>query len=260
MKKIYIFIIVYIYWFNGLEASYLSNIELLKFKRTKQYNLKEYSHILVCTPYRTGSTLLYNILRFLFENENILNSPATYLFPGKKLNDNIIVYKSHSYPQELKSTIVISSIRNPVDACFSYLMLKSFQNNEASIQRITETYVSQLRDLEKFQDKYEDLVILNFEEFNDDFNFLLKKIENIFSIEINEKDKELIKSLFSKNNISRYIISNNIGTYDKHTLFNRNHIYNDRISIEIEQKIKDKFYNSLKNYQEYLNKWGYFID
>lgn len=260
MQKFCIFIIIYIYSFSGLDGSYLNNIESLKNKRTKQYNLKGYSHILVCTPYRTGSTLLYNILRFLFENENNVKSRAAYLFPGKKLHENIIVYKSHSYPQDLKSTIVISSIRNPVDACFSYLMLKSIQNNEASIKRITETFISQLKDLEKFQDKYEDLVILNYEDFNDDFNFLLKEIENIFSIKIHKKDKGLIKRLFSKNNILKHTTSNNIGIYDKYTLFHRNHIYNNRISIESEQNIKDKFYNSLKNYQEYLNKWGYYID
>ena len=59
--------------------------------RTQQYNITPYHRIFVCSPYRTGSTYVFNILRFLFEDDQTKSSPNWgAVFPGR------VVCKCHS--------------------------------------------------------------------------------------------------------------------------------------------------------------------
>ncbi len=42
--------------------------------RTKQYPLEKYKKIIIRTPLRTGSTLVYNVVRTLFEDKENYNT------------------------------------------------------------------------------------------------------------------------------------------------------------------------------------------
>lgn len=233
--------------------------------RKKQYPLHNYSYIIVCTPYRTGSTLLFNVLRFLFEKESYLSKKADFVFPGKNLDKNYIVHKAHTYPSNLNSTFVISSIRNPFDACIS--RYKFYRNKNVSkkhffnmeIKDYVHDYINQLKELEKFSYYNKNLYVFKYEEFNNDLDFLLIELEKIFSISIDNKDKKTIKNLFSKENMNANSEKHcKFFTYDKQSLLFQNHV--DTNFYVYEQETLKKFHSYLMNYKNYLEKWGYKID
>ncbi len=79
-------------------------------KRTQQHPIIGYKKIYLATPPRTGSTLVYNVLRYLFENEDPYDWEQNY--------DNLVV-KSHSDYKIKKDGIYVVTIRNPIEACLS---------------------------------------------------------------------------------------------------------------------------------------------
>src|SRR6185437_3936462 len=93
------------------------NVETLPTLRTQQYSLSSYKKIVVFSAPRTGSSLVYNVFRYLFENqENLFHAHHAF-------NQSCLVLKTHK-PSELglieeSPVLFVIPIRNPVDAIIS---------------------------------------------------------------------------------------------------------------------------------------------
>src|SRR5690606_9641364 len=98
-------------------GSVLLDIEQLPKLRAGKYPLHKYQQIVIYSAPRTGSSLLYNVLRFLFEEDQFLNSPHNY-FDAQK-----VVLKTHKNTDlstlSKERILYIVPIRNPMNACIS---------------------------------------------------------------------------------------------------------------------------------------------
>ena len=88
------------------------DVETLPCFRTKQYCMGPYKKIIVFSAPRTGSSLAYNIFRFLFEDESKIFSHHN------DFNQNRLVLKTHKFTElarvEEKDVLYIFTIRNPL--------------------------------------------------------------------------------------------------------------------------------------------------
>ena len=196
--------------------------------------------IIQFSPQRSGSTLVFNILKDLF--------PTRY------------VDKKHSYTFKDKNFPTVTTYRHPYD-CIGSLILK---DQVQPTNQIIEEKISLFR-----KDGWNDLInqfdspnilFLRYEDFCNDMNFLLNSIESYFNINI-EKDKRIklmrkyeIKNI--KNNLKKF---KNFNEYDKQTHFHGNHIskflgspnYYKKLFNENQIKILDKYFYDEKKYLNY---------
>src|SRR5690242_5117565 len=109
MKVVYLGILLSFFSFGNAEE--VLNVETLPTLRTQQYSMGPYKKIIICGPERTGSTLVYNVFKYLFEDNDSL-------FEDHEIqNWNRLVLKTHilNIPQD-PTILCVMTLRNPVDA------------------------------------------------------------------------------------------------------------------------------------------------
>ncbi len=211
-------------------------------KRTKQYPLKGYNKICLFTPRRTGSTLVYNVLRFLFE----------------KGDREKIVKKTHSLKKDKRNVAYVFTMRNPVDACFSFYRAKGKETQK--IAPLIHDQMQCWETLGKLIEKKRKTVLLKYEEFVNDIDFLFAQLEKEFSIKIDEKDKALLRNALSKENVLKNIAQfNDFKQLDKKHHFHGNHIDQGEIDEETRLRLKKEIAQQLIPYKSKIEKWGYKI-
>ena len=96
-------------------AEELLDVETLATLRTQQYPMEPYKKIVIYSAQRTGSTLAYNVFKYLFENQNSL------FCSHHKSNQDCFVSKTHQPPslKDSNATLIVITIRNPADAIIS---------------------------------------------------------------------------------------------------------------------------------------------
>lgn len=201
--KIDIFIgaLVFLMCFNmKMEAFEFYDVETLPLQRTKQYMPGTHKKIVIFSAKRTGSSLLYNIFRFLFEEEAKLNS----IHNDYSLDR--IVLKTHIYEElglvEEENPLFVYTYRNPIDAAISYYRVNSFQVHDLRAFA-QETLMEQYEYLLLFkgiQNRW-NAISFKYEDFVENIDMVFKEIEVYFQITIDPRDKKLMKQGYSRENI-----------------------------------------------------------
>ncbi len=228
--------------------------------RTQKYPLKNCRRIDVRAPCRTGSTLVYNVCRFLFEDVNALEKAN-----GENSLDERVVYKRLYVPSasDDKACLILCTIRNPIDACFSHYRCESILHhvNEVSdsvINRVVLEYVSNMQNLEKLIEQKANVVVFKYEDFSPSIDSLLKMFEGSFSLEISSHDKALANEIFSKESIIRCTKQfTSFLNYDPRTHIHGNHIDMGEIPSAEKELIKKKIKEKLSPYKNSFNRFGY---
>lgn len=208
------------------------------FSRTKQYKTK-YNKIVIDTIPRTGSILLYNVFRYLFENEE--NLALSYMNFYLKPDSDAVILFGHGCSDLIEDVndrvYIISSIRNPEDIIFSYCRVANNVDSSRrpeELVRITGSNVlSHWNRLACKAQRVRNFSFLCFEEFNNDLNKLLDGIESIFKIEIDARDRLIVCSFLKKSAIQAYLVERNLGSFslvDDLTGFHGIHVDNGEIS------------------------------
>lgn len=254
LKKLFGFVI-----FASCLYSVEPSIDIIKAtaKRTQQYPLKKYKKVQVCAPYRTGSTLMYNICRFLFENVDVLDQAVDV--------QNRIVAKPKEFPNSLddKSIFLLGTIRNPLDTCFSYYrimtnMHKITDLHEPMIDEAVETYITNMKRLFSLAEKNKNICVLKYESFVNDFDVLFQQLEKAFDIKIHPEDQALMKVMFSKENIMLHTKRmNSFINYDPRTHIHGYHIDQEEIPTDQKKVIKKKLGEKLAPHMSLIKQWGY---
>lgn len=124
---------------------------------------------------RTGSTVLYRVLSYVFRR----------------------TWKTHSLIDVPSK--VFMSFRDPRYRHLSYWKLEN-PNRNPEVNDIIRVHVSEQVDLKKrYLDKYgDDLILLKYEDFSRDFSKIYKAIETAFECVLPDPDKEIMDSLFSR--------------------------------------------------------------
>ena len=242
MKRFY-FGIVILFFLLPADASPSVNIAECKTLRTQQYPISPFNSVWICSPWRTGSTLVYNIARFLFEDEQV--------------NSRKVVNKRHSLPPS--DSFAIVTIRHPIDACLSYLRVMASKGKVTDSNAINDAVHAYYGMCKMFAAFVEDssYVFLAYETFVNNYSYILSKIENAIGICINPKDKELVPKIFCRENVISYIENErftNFSDYDQQTHFHGDHIKTDQTRIfskSEEEWLKGEVVENLKSYKDF---------
>lgn len=154
---------------------------------------------------RSGSTLVYNVLREAF--------PATY------------VKKTHSLDAKLLNHPIIATYRNPLDVMASLLECQAL---EVTYSQIRDQLISLNRqglwDVLSLRGK-PNVLLLQYERFFDDFDFLFDSIEFFLKSPIGVDVRRRLKETYSLTNVKARIGYNqDFSKYDKLTKLHGKHI------------------------------------
>ena len=186
-------------------AQEIYDVETVPTLRTKAYSSEAYKNIVIFSAPRTGSMLIYNIFKFLFEKDSQL------LARHDNFNLNRVVLRTHRFAEfnliDKESTLCIFTFRNPIDACISTFRIctrNPINPQELAYEFINRTccYFSYIKSKE-----HEGLQVLKlkYEDSAGNLDLIFDKIEDHFHISIDPKDKELMRLCYSIENIEACI-------------------------------------------------------
>lgn len=231
------------------------DLENLPKLRTKQYDLK-CEEVFVFTPYRTGSTLLYNFCRFLFENEDYLEKNHT------QDNNLGIVKKTHEINDLSTGTssnfVIFTILRHPKESCQSWLRVNkpSPEHSEIWISSYFANYIEILNTLKELISNNQNVTIFNYDTITSDYSLFFKKIHEKFNVNIDLSDQAvLIKGLEKKNVFNNTLKVSDFSDYLVSSGFHGNHVALDKyeISDEINLMIDEQF----SKYQDLFKEFGF---
>lgn len=186
-------------------------------------------HILQFSPPRSGSTLVYNILR--------------EVFPRHKIE------KCHTlYGRNLASPIV-ATYRNPVDIVASLLLVNNVSVTDANIREQCILLNTQgIWDLLTIRNRSN--LLLRYEDFVDDFDVLFNGIEHHFQIEIPHEKREKLSTKYNRKSVQaiaeRY---DDFSQYDSKTQFHGRHISRfNGVPNFARQLLSDEQWNNVARY------------
>ena len=188
-------------FFSLIHAQEPFDIETLPKARTQQYPLDPYKKIVVFSAPRTGSSLVYNIFRYLFEDEKSL------FYPYNEFNQNCLVLKTHKFNEvELlknSNVLFVIVVRNPIDAIISNFRIcpNKIDNIQSFVENKIQMHKNCLNFYQKLKRRKEDLIFLKYEDFEGEIEKLFDCIESHFGIQIHEKDKVIIEKRYGKTNV-----------------------------------------------------------
>ena len=179
-------------------------------KISSLFSTKEgFSEIIQFSPPRTGSTLVWNAIRLF----------------------GIKAEKTHKFDllQKSDTSRIVSTIRNPYDMVCSSIHRYRKPVSEDIVRetiQMFETY--NFNTLLELKD-HKDALILKYENFYDNFDYLLEDLERFFGAQIEPKSKEDFISNFSRKEVSKSIsVLPKFGVYNPDTLFHGYHIGPDQ--------------------------------
>jgi hypothetical protein len=254
-KRIGFWLLLFVALFCTLRGAPYDDITEAVYKRSQQYSLGGYKKIVVFSPQRTGSTLVFNILRFLFENIEVINQST-----WANSRPDFLVNKTHEPKLWGKKTIVFCTIRNPVDAIFSfYRVLKGDKPflDISYLNVLVDFYIEYLRNARR-QIKMENTVLLRYEDFERDMGHIFQKVEEALGIQIDLTDKELMKRVLSIENVSLHIQQyQGFDQYDSVTHFHGAHIDQGELTPKEKGFLVEKINIRLQPHKDLLNSLGY---
>ena len=177
------------------------DVETLPLLRTKRYSMGPYEKLLVYSAPRTGSSLVYNVLRFLFEQEDHLLAPH-HLFDRSRTVLKTHLSKEFNLLQN-EQAIYIVTIRDPIAAGLSMIRvctppIKSYQR---WCKGLIYGQAERLSYAEKKQMGGCEVRFLKYEQFDRNLESLFDFVEKTFSLTILEADKEIMRAGYKKENI-----------------------------------------------------------
>lgn len=167
--------------------------------------------------YRSGSTLIWNYLRLLFPDRNII--------------------KVHDYFEACIKIPVVITVRN-LDACIASYWRVYFQDyrpGETFTEDCTMTFEEyrsvyhKMRhfyyDTKKFK-KHENVLELQYEMFYNDFGYIHQKMQDFFRIEIEDAKKAEIEEKLSIDSMKKIASKySSFSEYDEQTHIHGGHIW-----------------------------------
>jgi hypothetical protein len=211
------FLVVYI-CSSSLAAASL-DLESLPSLRKKQYQLTGDDKFIIYSPARTGSTLLFEFFRFLFEDIHSLNAYCYGLENPKK-----VVYKIHSCnEQELiekaSPGYLVVPIRDFPSSVVS--MYKAVLNDNrhvtdyhSFIEDLFREYVSIYTTAEKLQNNGIKIIKLDYDLFSKDLDYIFDTLSKELKVDIDVNDKRILKDALSKENVQKQTA--NLPTFGEH--------------------------------------------
>lgn len=200
------------------------------FRDISQPVVKDYrfQQIIILSTNRVGSTLVYMIFQYLFEDT--LKDHEAF---GKKVVKCHVLDPSSLLLRQPRTYFVIP-VRNPIDAFCS--LLKAFGVfDEKGVLKLLNEFVDYHLEFKKTIDVLNKRrsIFLRYEEFNERFDVIFDTLKQRFDIEISAEEKEKINIFFSKDAVTGYAKDFN-SFYERDSVIgvHGNHISPDRRTLE----------------------------
>ena len=178
------------------------DVETLPSLRSQQYAMAPYKKIVIFSAPRTGSSLTYNVFRFLFEEDSKIHLEHHLFDNGRS------ILKTHRFPEAAllnskEEVLYIFRIRNPYSASVSNYRINSkiVVNKRKYAEELVKRHKDTLLFSERIEAEGKKVVRLFYEEFADNIDALFDAIEHHFSLIISDQDKQLMRLGYSKENI-----------------------------------------------------------
>jgi hypothetical protein len=148
--------------------------------------------------------LIYNVFRFLFEEEHCLS------FPVEEFDLCKSVYKTHrvltikAVKEKEENILYVIPVRDPIQATISRCRIRSYpvKNIRTFCKNMINGYVTFFQCVEDLQEAGFPVVILKFEEIEKgQCRYLIDFIQTHFHLSIEEKDAQTLSAGFSRENI-----------------------------------------------------------
>lgn len=185
---------------DGFADEFL-DVETLPTLRTQQY-AAPYDHIVIFSAPRTGSSLVYNIFKFLFEHDSQLLSDHTVF----NLNNRVL--KTHAFEDldrfnPSSPVLHIYPMRNPLTASISILRISmgAITDFKTFAHEMIKSQTHYLMLSERLEAKGKDVWRLRFEDFDNNLDYLFEYIETKLQITLDPQDKELMRKGYSKESV-----------------------------------------------------------
>lgn len=178
------------------------DVETLPTLRTQQYEAP-YKHIVVFSAPRTGSSLVYNVFKFLFEHDSqLLSNHTVFDLNNRVLKTHIFEDLNRFNPSS--RVLYIYPIRNPLTASISILRISmgAITDFQAFAREMIKSQAHYLILSERLETKGKAVWRLRFEDFNNNLDYLFKYIETKLQITIEPQDKELMRKGYSKESVA----------------------------------------------------------
>lgn len=250
-KKWGLFLVIF--FSNALLFSHETvNLENAWQFKAKNYYVPGDRTIVVFSPPRTGSTLVFNVLQFLF-------SPKDGSQPAK-------VRKTHSIGPPYRDQIIFIPIRNPIDSACSICRLRDLDGKiltEKLLDNTVAKLIQQYRRCLEVSREYPQAFLLKYEENVENINSLIQRIEKIFGINVHEYDKELLNQFFNKEAVLTYIQEKNLkkfSQWDKQTQIHGNHIASNDDLLRKYPDLRNQLRERLVVESKLFEELGYFLE
>ncbi len=180
------------------------DVETLPSLRSKQYSMIPYEKIVIFSSPRTGSSLTYNIFRFLFENDSQIYSNHNNF----EINRNVL--KTHKYAEadtldNIENVLYIFTIRDPFSASVSNYRIcpRTITDTRSFVEYLVKRHEEALLYMERKDFEGKKVLKLFYEDFANNIDAIFAFIEYHFSLTISEEDKQVMRLGYSKENIYR---------------------------------------------------------
>jgi hypothetical protein len=178
------------------------NLDVLERIINRLYKTKE---IIQFSPPRSGSTLIFNILREVFPTKDIR--------------------KQHNYKYNISQCPVVISYRHPLDCIASSIQRYGLSPTDEVIKnQIVEFEKNGISDILKVKNK-QNVLMIRYEEFVNDFDNIYNSIDDFFGTEISFEKRRVLTNRYQIENIEKIVESKNTFTeYDEITHWHGKHI------------------------------------
>ncbi len=241
---------------------YRTYLYLKSFRIFHNIKSNDVTDILICGMPRSGSTLVFNIVRDLYGIENDENRYFKNIYNYNKLllvsSDKI--FKTHIYDEYIRKRIISGKTK----AIFTYRDIRDVTVSLHQRGWLDDTSLFCKRRMKRIS--YNSLLYaaipqvlsLRYEEFFYNAEQLVRGLKDFLEIEVDDKLIDEIISKYSRDNVSERL--NNIefnakakDEYNISTGFHKNHIYDSEIG-------KWENYFSIEYRKQLSNDWDLFLD
>lgn len=211
--------------------------------------------IIQYSPVRSGSTLLYNILKMLFDSSH-----------G--------VYKAHHLEEPDKNNIdhIMTTFRHPYDCVISLTQINTTDPTFEDYKKNVSVYLKNGGNnlFDNFQKilTHKKIIWFKYEDFVNDFGYIFDKIEKGTKIQISDEKRKEIEDKLNIEMVNKYIQKfKDFSEYDRNNHFHGKHISKDKGAVnryrkylsdnEIKQ-IRDMFMKTCgKNFMTFMKHNSY---
>jgi hypothetical protein len=259
INLIYRFFLIFCFSGGMGYSNEILDVETLPCSRTKQYSLAPYRKIVVFSAPRTGSSLVYNVLRFLFEHETRLSSSHN------EFNQDCFVLKTHRFNElEMiceKNVLYVVTIRNPVHAIASNYRIspRPIANVQEFARKLLHKHREYLVFSEAMKEAGGNVVFIKYEDIDDNLDCLFDFIETLFLVPIATADRELMKKGYERGNV--YSLTQ--GFYDFKDYLPLSGFHGKHVTLEKYTPPEELQYwlnHYLPDAKPVFQKYGYFTD